>query len=339
MKHEFQNIIELKNLKAGYLSKKEDIALIDNANLELKSAEIIALLGKNGSGKSTLLKTICNLLPKIDGTIIVNEKELSNYKTTELAKIVSYVSTEKIFAPDLKVFDILSFGAYQYSNWLGIIDKNSSDKIEQIIDLLKISHIQNRFYHTLSDGEKQKTMIGRALCQNTQIIILDEPTAFLDINNKLEILNLLKMLCYEHNKSIIFSSHDFSNVMKEADKIWFLDNKEITEGAPEDLVLNNFFESKYNSDSVKFCPETANILYNRKYSKTIGLIAYGELKTWTKAALERINFNVICNKTDSVNVVVNIENNYPIWSYSEADKIEKFNSIYDLINNLKHKKL
>lgn len=339
MKFDIQNIIELKNLKAGYQSRKEDIVLIDNANLKVKQAEIVALLGKNGSGKSTLLRTICNLLPKIDGTIIINGKELSNYKTTELAKIISYVSTEKIFAPDLKVFDILSFGAYQYSNWLGIIDKESRNKVEEIIDLLKISHIQNRFYHTLSDGEKQKIMLGRALCQNTQIIILDEPTAFLDINNKLEIINLLKMLCYEHNKSIIFSSHDFTNVIKEVDKIWFLDNKEITEGAPEDLVLNNFFESKYNSDSVKFCSETANILYNRKLTKTIGLIADGELQIWTNAALERINFEVVCNKTDSVNVVVNIENKIPTWTYTENNKMEKFTSIYDLINNLKYKRL
>jgi len=339
MKHEFKNIIELKNLKTGYQSKKEDIVLIDNADLKVKQAEIVALLGKNGSGKSTLLKTICNLLPKIDGTIHINNKEISYYKPNELAKIVSYVSTEKIFAPDLKVFDILSFGAYQYSNWLGIIDKESRNKVEEIIDLLKISHIKNRFYYTLSDGEKQKTMLGRALCQNTQIIILDEPTAFLDIKNKLEIINLLKTLCYEHNKSIIFSSHDFTNVIKEVDKIWFLDNKEITEGAPEDLVLNKFFESKFDSDSVKFCTETANILYNRKLTKPIGLIADGELQTWTKAALERINFEVVCNKTNSVNVVVNIENKIPIWAFTENNKIEKFNSIYDLINNLKHKQL
>ena len=105
------------------------------------------------------------------------------------------------------------------------------------------------------------------------------------------------------------------------------------------MVQYIFFESKYNSDSVKFRTETANILYNRKLTKTIGLISDGELQNWTKAALERINFEVVCNKTDSVNVVVNIENKIPTLTYTENNKMEKFTSIYDLINNLKYEDL
>lgn len=325
-------IIEIKGLTIGYKNNN----LIENINLSVNKGDFIALIGDNGSGKSTLLRIISKLQKFEFGNIYFYDKSINSYNNQELAKILSFVSTEKIYGSDLSVYDILSFGRYPYLNWIGTITKEDVEFINGIIDKFALNNLRNRFYFSLSDGEKQKVMIARAFCQNTDIILLDEPTAFLDIKNKIEIISLLKDLCRIYNKTIIMSSHDINVVIKETDIMWLISDKKIIDGINEDLILSGIIENHYKSDKFYFSSSNGDISFKRNFKYKIGLEADSDIYYWTKNALEKNNFEVLCNKSDNLNVIVKYENGIYSWYIEKNNKIEvKFQKIKELLEFLK----
>lgn len=245
-------IIEIKNLTIGYSSKKKEEIIAKNINISIKKGTFICLLGKNGAGKSTLLRTITKVQPKLDGNIILNKKNIDSYTALDLSKKISLVLTEKLPENNLTVFELIALGRQPYTNWIGTLTKNDTAKINQAMELTKIKHLSKKKYFELSDGQLQKVLISRALAQDTDLIILDEPTVHLDIQHKMETFQLLKNLVNKLQKTIIISTHEINLALQTANELWLMTNNKIITGNTQNLIDNKSVDLLFTSNTIYF---------------------------------------------------------------------------------------
>jgi len=201
-------MLKAAKLSIGY---QRDKVLIGDINFECSTGELILLLGVNGIGKSTLLKTLCGLLHPLSGTISWDAHEIFSMEANERAKLISGVFTGRDFDPYISVREFVRLGRYPYTNWLGSLSADDQQRIDQALHTLSLGHLADKKVHEISDGERQKTLIAKALAQDTPVIIMDEPTAFLDYKNKAELLHTIQKLASEQGKTIIISTHDISS--------------------------------------------------------------------------------------------------------------------------------
>lgn len=234
-------MIHIKNLSIGYDKK----IVIANINAHIAAGEMTCLLGANGVGKSTLLRTLSAFQPKLSGEIEIDGKPLESYSVSQLAHKLSVVLTERCNIRNMSVNDLIGIGRSPYTGFWGVLSKADKEIVKQCAALVGISSLLWRMVHTLSDGERQKVMIAKALAQETPIIFLDEPTAFLDFPSKVEIMLLLRKLSREMSKTIFISSHDIELAMQLADTLWLMNHDGISTGKPQELaskgVISRFF--------------------------------------------------------------------------------------------------
>ncbi len=283
-----QETIRICDLSIGYRPKNSVRMVASGVNASLHSGELTCLLGANGVGKSTLLRTLSGFQPKLNGEIFINNKEIGLYKEKELSSVISVVLTDKCDIYNMTAIDLIGLGRSPYTGFWGSLSNHDKNEIDKAIRLVKIEDLAHRMIHTLSDGERQKVMIAKALAQDTAIIYLDEPTAFLDFPSKVEMMQLLHRLSRETNKTIFLSTHDLELALQIADKVWIMDKKEgVTIGAPEDLALNGFLERFFASDGLVFDYATGLFkVYNRCHSQ-IKLIGKGSKYDMMRKALLR----------------------------------------------------
>jgi len=250
-----EGLINISNLTIGY----EKCAIISNISVTAMPNEMICIIGRNGQGKSTLIKTLCKLLPPISGSVDINQQNLLKLNDNEFSKLISVVLTSKITIYNTSVKEFVAYGRYPYTNWIGKLTDKDQEIIDYAITLCDINHLINRDFDSLSDGEKQKVNIARAIAQQTPIIILDEPTAHLDLVNNMEIFKLLQHLAHNFGKTIIFSTHYIEMALQLSDKIWVVNNHSIHADCPakivEEGVLNELFKNTnviFNSSSQTF---------------------------------------------------------------------------------------
>ena len=214
-----KNILSTSNLTIGYQSKKENIVIAENLNLNLQSGKLIALIGANGIGKSTLLRTLCGIQKPLSGSVLLNDKDILKYEPLSLAQNLSLVLTDKLPPSNLTVFELVALGRQPYTNWLGKLSDIDLEKVNQAIELTQIQHLSNKKHDEISDGQLQKVLVARALAQDTPLIILDEPTTHLDLLHKVSIFKLLKKLSEATNKCILFSTHDIDLAIQLSDEM------------------------------------------------------------------------------------------------------------------------
>ncbi len=239
--------INISALSIGYPNK----TVIDNINIEAKTNQLIAVIGRNGKGKSTLLKTLSGLIPPIAGAFSINGVDILKISEKERAKMLSIVSTTQAAISNIKVRDFIAFGRFPYTNWLGINKEQDNAEVNKAISLCNVESLINNNYDELSDGEKQKVNIARAIAQNTPIIILDEPTAHLDLINKIEILKLLKDLVVNQQKTIIISTHQIEYALQICNELWLVNNG-IKTFTPTDLINSTELKDIFEGDSIAF---------------------------------------------------------------------------------------
>ena len=236
-------VLKTKDLHIGY----KDKAILPPINVSLEEGSLIALIGPNGAGKSTLFKTLTAHIKPIGGSVELMGKELSEYSAKEKAMLIGLVLTERPDDMFLKVYDVVASGRCPYTNFFGKIEKEDENIIQESLDIVGINQLKNRYFNTLSDGEKQKVMIAKTLAQNTPIIFMDEPTAFIDYPSKIELFSLMKMLTKERNKTIIFSSHDLELLLRYTDDIWLISKgKQLISSKKEDLIGNDILKEYFN---------------------------------------------------------------------------------------------
>lgn len=237
--------LQLKNITIGY----PDTALVKGISTSLKKGNVCMLFGANGTGKTTLLKTIRNLIAPLNGSILLADKALSNISHHELAKLISVVSTDRNIAPGLRVADIISFGRIPYLNMFGNLSKEDKTIINKYVSRLQLSDLLDKPFSELSDGQQQRVLLCRALVQDTELILLDEPTTFLDVENRIRIFQLLQQIAKEENKMVLCSTHEIDLALEYTDDIWVIDKHQNFISGPIDsfskeMILCHLFAIK-----------------------------------------------------------------------------------------------
>ncbi len=250
--------IELNSLSIGYKEgKRRERCILRDIDATIFSGELTSLLGANGVGKSTLLRTMTANQPKLRGSIYYNGEELSTLSQKRLSKIISIVLTERVTIKNISVFELVSFGRSPYTGFWGDISTQDRAIVKESLSLVGIEHLAGRMVQTLSDGERQKAMIAKALAQQTPIILLDEPTAFLDFPSKVEIMQLLHRLSRLTGKTIFMSTHDLDLALQISDRIWLMDGATgVHTGIPEDLSLDGTLGRFFQRKGIAFDPDS-----------------------------------------------------------------------------------
>lgn len=240
--------IEIRNLSIGYLGKKNVKTVASGLCGSICSGELTCLLGVNGIGKSTLLRTLSAFQPKLDGEIFILDKEISSYKDSDLSKLISVVLTDKPDIRNMTVEEIVGLGRSPYTGFWGRLSDDDERIVEESLEKVKILGLRYRMLDRLSDGERQKVMIAKAFAQQTPIIFLDEPTAFLDYPSKMDMLQLLHELAQTTDKTIFLSIHDWDLALKLSDKIWYMSReKGIEVDVPSSLTVNELLAKTVHS--------------------------------------------------------------------------------------------
>ncbi|MEZ4802487.1 MAG: ABC transporter ATP-binding protein [Gelidibacter sp.] len=256
-------ILETKNLTIGYSSKKEKTVVASNINIQLKKGELIGLVGANGIGKSTLLRTLTNVQNPMAGEVIINSKSILDYQPIDLAKQLSLVLTEQIASKNLSVFELIALGRQPYTNWVGNLSEEDVTIIHQSIMQTNLEDLKHKKCFELSDGQLQKVMIARALAQDTDLIILDEPTTHLDMYHKAYILKLLQQLAKETHKTILFSSHEIDLAIQLCDTMIVMSKDAVVSGQPCKLISKGTFNTLFPKDLIAFDEKTGSFRVNK----------------------------------------------------------------------------
>src|SRR5688572_10867751 len=283
--------IETAGLTVGYRHKGKENVLLKDLNLALRSGQLVCFMGQNGIGKSTLIRTLAGLQQPLSGEITYKTGHQKNNVLSALPNQLAVVLTDRITAINMTVFDLVAFGRYPYLDWTVKLAPKDIDLIKRTLEEFRIVHLKEKKIHELSDGQLQMVMIARSVVQDTPIILLDEPTAHLDLNNRLEIMNLLRNLAHRLNKAVLVSTHELDLALQTADLIWLASQHQgIVTGMPEDLVLNGTFDSIFQFKG--FDLKTGKVIHKPHRASTVHILGSGHALLWTKSAFERQGYTV-----------------------------------------------
>lgn len=238
--------------------------LIAHASTEFTRGNLIALLGRNGTGKSTLLRAIAALGSVQGGTIEIDGRPIGTLSPTELARNIAFVNTERIEVEAMTAYELVAIGRSPYTDWMGRLTDDDNAIVEESLRMAGVESLANRKVDTLSDGECQRVMIARALAQQTPIILLDEPTAFLDLPNRYELCTLLATLAHTSNRCIIFSTHELDIALTLADSIALVDTPHLTHLPTEDMIASGNIERLFLGNNVHFDTKSRSIRFKRE---------------------------------------------------------------------------
>ena len=245
-------ILHTKNLSIGYTSKKEVLTIASDINISLIKGKLITLIGGNGIGKSTLLRTITAIQTPISGEIKLNNKDIFSIENSVLAQQQSLVLTDKLPSSNLTVWELIALGRQPYTNWIGTLSDEDYSKIKTAIQLTNIEHLTEKKHYEISDGQLQKVLIARALAQDTDLIILDEPTTHLDLFHKVSVFKLLQKLAHETNKCILFSTHDIDLAIQLSDEMIVMTKEKTIQDQPCNLIEKGIFDTLFKDEHIVF---------------------------------------------------------------------------------------
>lgn len=328
------NVIDLKELSVGYTKGSRNIFILKNLTISLRKAQLTCLVGKNGVGKSTLLRTIAGVQAALEGNVMINHAPISQLSANELAATVSVVLTDRIFAGSLTIEELVALGRFPYTNWLGTLTDKDQRKIDEALVLTGIDHLRSCSIHELSDGQFQKSLIARALAQDGDIMILDEPTAHLDLVNKISILKLLKELTRKTHKSVLIATHDLEFSLSIADQLWIArGTDEFHAGCPEDLVLNGQFKFLIDHDAVDFNMDNGRFSIANVPDHFCRVTGKGALLYWTLNALQRNGWGIQPDLA-TVEIIVGEDDGMNSWLIRKGETELKCDTVESLIEQL-----
>lgn len=256
---------ELQNLTTGYPTKRGNRVVSQTITATLQAGELTCLLGPNGAGKSTLLRTLAAFQPPLGGTMLLDGRPLADYNAQQLATRIGVVLTERPNIKGMRVREMVAMGRSPYTGFWGRLSADDDAAVNEAIRQVGIEDLSRRWVHTLSDGERQKVMIAKALAQQTPIIFLDEPTAFLDYPSKVEMLLLLSRLAHEMQKTVFLSTHDLELALQTADRLWLMgkETEGLVIGTPEELAASGDLSSFFSGPGIRFDAENLRFTIER----------------------------------------------------------------------------
>jgi iron complex transport system ATP-binding protein len=293
------------DLVVGYQVRRRQCPLLSGLNVSAHAGELVCLLGPNGIGKSTLLRTISRLQPALGGRVEIAGSNIRNWNPIELARKVGVVLTERVAVGALSGRQIVELGRYPHVGWAGRLSLRDHKVVEWALDASGAAHLAGRDSNKLSDGERQRLMIARAMAQEPAILILDEPTAFLDVASRVEIMGLLRALAAEENLAIIISTHDLELALRMADTIWLvMRGGHFQSGVPEDMIIEGYVEKALGADNITFRPE------ERVFRPTTGMRGRAIIKgtglpaALATAVLEREGYQIVDDEPTDLCIVM-----------------------------------
>jgi iron complex transport system ATP-binding protein len=287
-------------------------------SLQVKAGELVCLLGPNGVGKSTLLRTLAGLQRPLRGTVEIRGEDLRRMPAARRSRCLGMVLTERSSGIDaLSVRQVVALGRHPHTGWLGHLERRDREAVERALRDSGSMALAERRIGELSDGERQKVMIARALAQSPSLLLLDEPTAFLDLGHRMEVMERLRRLARERGRAVVLSTHDLDSALRAADRLWlFPEGGQLRCGAPEDLVLAGELEALFAHRDLEFDAARGGFRSRLAGREPIGVVGSGLVHTWTLHALERAGYTPVVprpGRRPEVTIEVTGTSARPLW--------------------------
>lgn len=320
-------LLQIDQLSIGYHKKKP---LFEQLDLQIQPGEFICLLGPNGAGKSTLLKTLLGLLQPINGELKLCQKSFESYSELERAKTISAMLTDRLQTDHMNALDLVLLGRYPHRTGFRALSSEDQQIARRALEQVHAHHLSERKVDTLSDGERQRILLARAIAQDPQLLLLDEPTSFLDYPHKVETFYFLKKWVQHQKRSVIMSTHDLDLSLSLADRIILLQpGNTMIEGAPEDLALSGDLGRVFQSEHLSIDHHNGKFKINLETQHSIHLIGEGEIFCWTEKALRRSGY-FLDEKSDIKVSIINKS-----WVTEIGSVKNEHTSIHALVQSLK----
>ncbi|MGJ3237939.1 MAG: ABC transporter ATP-binding protein [Anaerolineae bacterium] len=331
-----KTILRTHDLSIGYRNRHTVTTIASDLSLSIGEGELIGLLGPNGAGKSTLMRTLAGMQAPLGGRITLLGDDINNLAAEQMAKRMSIVLTERPNLGLLNGYALVALGRHPHTDWTGRLSHYDQAMVNWAIDAVDAGDLAERPVMELSDGQRQKLMIARALAQESALILLDEPTAYLDLPRRVEIMQLLRHLAAETGRAILLSTHDLDLALRTADSLWLMAEGRVRVGTPEDLVLNGAFESAFHSAGVPFDRQTGAFSIERTTRPTIAVQGAGIAYLWTCRALKRAGYGIATDDDSSSVFCVCIigDDEHPRWHLHHDDIHTQHESIHTLLTAL-----
>ena len=331
-------ILQTRGLCIGYAPRRRPHnAVASDLEVELLEGELVCLLGPNGAGKSTLMRTLAGLQKPLAGEVLLQGRQLHGLTEGERARHLGLVLTERVDTGNLSVHALVALGRHPHTGWYGRLTPADEKVVRWAIAAVGAGELAARCVGELSDGERQKVMIARALAQEPAVLLLDEPTAFLDLPRRAEILQLLRRLAGDGDRAVLLSTHDLDLALRCADRLWLLPpGGPLQTGAPEDLVLSGAFQEAFAD--MEFDPAKGSFQLEQEWEGEVGLAGDGLEAQWTARALERAGFRVRRRRGTHPRVEIIHDEEGASWRLHSAKGGRIFGTLYELVGYLKHEK-
>jgi iron complex transport system ATP-binding protein len=310
-------VLATEALSIGYAPRRGPRRVIaEDLNLALRAGEVVCLLGPNGVGKSTLLRTLVGMQPPLAGRVFLDGADLATLNAREIARRLSVVLTERIEVGQLTAYALVALGRHPYTDWTGRLTPRDEEVVRWALEAVNAVNLAARLVHELSDGERQRVMVARALAQEPLVMILDEPTAFLDLPRRVEMMRLLRRLARETNRALLLSTHDLDLALRSADALWLLaPGGAMHIGAPEDLVLGGAFQVTFAGEGITFDRHQGHFHVHPPAYRRVALVGDGLVGAWTVRALERAGCLVVGGDEPALaRVVISGSEAAPRWN-------------------------
>lgn len=328
------SVVVTEQLSIGYPGRHgQSRVVMRDLNLVLKAGELVCLLGPNGTGKSTLMRTLAGIQKPLSGTVTYCGEDVHRLSAKALAKAISIVLTERVNVGLMSGYALVALGRYPHTDRAGQITPHDRDVIRWAVESVGGSLIAPRLISELSDGERQRLMIARALAQEAGVILLDEPTAYLDLPRRVEMMRLLKRLARSTQHAVLVSTHDLDLALRTADSLWLMrpDGAGIFNGAPEDMALDGRLNDVFQTDGVTFDEAVGSFRIIEAFRGEIRIVGDGLRATWTRRAIERAGFKIVSDNQPATFSIDVDQDDAPYWKLTHDGTPASFDSIYALI--------
>lgn len=313
--------LRAQQLRIGYTHGRQSTVVAEALDCQLRGGEFVCLLGSNGAGKSTLIRTLAGMQAPLGGELLLGDRPLRLIAPRERARAISVVLTEGLPMGMMDAYSLVSLGRHPYSGWLGGLDVRDRDRIDQALSAVGASALARRQVAELSDGERQKVSIARALAQEAKLMLLDEPTAFLDLPRRIELMHILRNLAHREKLALLLSTHDLDLALRFADRLWLLSPEgQLVQGAPEALALSGQFADVFASKNLDWDARSGSFRTHPMPCLQVQLFGEGLKRIWTQRALERMGFGLTEPGNNAVFAVDVSEGRWQV-SYAGADAV------------------
>ena len=323
-------LLRAEELAIGYRHKGGKTVLAEGMDLQLAAREFVCLLGPNGAGKSTLIRTLAGMQPPLIGRLALGETEFEKLTPRQRARRLSVVLTERTPAGLMDAEALVALGRHPYSGWLGGLTGEDRAQVDAAVRAVGAEPLRHRPVTELSDGERQKIAIARALAQEARVMLLDEPTAYLDLPRRVELMALLRNLAHRNGIALLLSTHDLELALRFADRLWMMSGEgELVRGHPEALVLDGGFDRIFRSENLDWDAEQGSFRAHPEPCLQAYVEGAGLERIWTLRALERLGFGLATKEADAA-FSIRIENGE--WTIHRTDKTYQMEQIGGVID-------